>query len=100
MEEIVWIGTLVKEIYSQTKLMRSLMPGECAIYNRATICHLCSGPFARVNNWKVRDHDYFTGAFIEVAWNNCNKLRRHPKHLSIPFNNLAYNAHFVKTQLD
>ncbi|KAJ8871800.1 hypothetical protein PR048_028140 [Dryococelus australis] len=97
MEEIVWIGTLVKGIYSLSKPMQLLMSSEWAGYNRTTTCYLCTGTFTR-DNWKVHDHDHFTGAFIKAACNYCNKVRHHPKHLPNMFHNMAYDTTFIITQ--
>ena len=69
----------------------------------ADICHICEEPFDDLsfNLQKVRDHDHFTGKPLGAAHNQCNRLRRSPKKLTVYVHNLAgYDSHFILHNFD
>ena len=70
---------------------------QCA---KETKCWICNRKFVHdVENYKVRDHCYFTGRFRGAVHKKCNLLYRKPNNFTpVVFHNLSgYNSHlFVK----
>ena len=68
-------------------------------FNEATTCWICNRQFdGDVENYKVRDHCYFTGRFQGAAHNTYNLKYKKPNFTHVVFHNLSgYDSHlFVK----
>ena len=69
---------------------------EMSEFTSTTQCYLCNNSF---DNDKVRDHDHFSGQFLDAACNECNLARRHSSKspiLPIVFHNLrGYDMHHI-----
>ena len=79
------------------KPMEPLTETEQNEYSNAATCYLCKQGFS-VNNYKVCDHDHFSGKYRGPACNNCNLQYTTPQFIPVYFHNLSgYDAHlFVK----
>ena len=96
---IDYIEMKVKSLYSlyPEKPMVPLTEVMQNEYEEASSCHICMKPF---DNWKVRDHCYYTGLYRGAAHTNCNLKFKIPKHIPIVFHNLSgYDAHLFIRQL-
>ncbi|XP_063243245.1 uncharacterized protein LOC134542708 [Bacillus rossius redtenbacheri] len=98
MEDIVEIGNKVKDIYATSIPMTPLTRTQYITFNHAAQCCYCYKPFT-ASNYRVKDHDHFTGNYIGPSCNGCNMLRRRPKKLVVFFHNLGYDQHFIVKQL-
>ena len=68
-------------------------------FKRATVCHICEGPFGKTEDEaKVRDHCHLTGKYRGAAHNQCNLNFKLPKFYPVIFHNLSgYDTHmFIK----
>ncbi len=79
------------------KSMNPLTEHELKSYNEATNCYLCNKCFT-AKNYKVRDHNHFTGKYRGAAHTDCNLQFQSPKFIPVYFHNLSgYDSHlFVK----
>jgi hypothetical protein len=79
------------------KPMELLTAEEQKKSDSAENCYLCNKTFTQ-KNYKVRDHDHFTGKYRGPACNNCNLKYTTPDFIPVYFHNLSgYDAHlFVK----
>ena len=64
-------------------------PREWQMYQKATVCHICSLKFqdGSRNYRKVLDHDHVTGKIVGAAHSLCNLTRTGPFHTPIFFRN-------------
>ena len=88
----------VKSIYKDHPSKKMIFTKEeNAIYKKSESCWMCGGGFSE-KDWKVRDHNHYTGEFRGAAHNSCNIKYRRPKFTPVIFHNLAgYDAHlFIK----
>ena len=61
-------------------------------FSLKTRCYLCK----QSSNRLVRDHDHFTGQYIDAACNKCNLARRVKPSLAVVFHNLkGYDLHHI-----
>ncbi|XP_063219332.1 uncharacterized protein LOC134529321 isoform X1 [Bacillus rossius redtenbacheri] len=97
-ETIVEIGNQVKDIYETSLPMTTLTAQEYASIAAAHQCCYCNAVFT-MGNYKVRDHDHFSGKYLGDACNSCNLLRRRPKKLVVYFHNLAHDEKFIIKKL-
>ncbi|XP_063218528.1 uncharacterized protein LOC134528792 [Bacillus rossius redtenbacheri] len=97
-EDIVDIGNRVKEIYQTSLPMTPLTAQEYARFAAAQQCCYCNTVFT-MENYKVKDHDHFSGKYLGAACNSCNLLRRRPKKLVVYFHNLSYDEKFIIKKL-
>ena len=58
---------------------------ECE-HKLAKECYICNQEFTP-DDWKVRDHDHFTGLYRGPAHNTCNLRKRKRKHIPLLFHN-------------
>ena len=59
-------------------------------------CYICNQEFTP-DDWKVRDHNHFTGEYRGPADNSCNLRRQKRKHIPVPFHNSKYDLNlFVR----
>ena len=69
-------------------------------YSNATRCHICEGEFIPgSDDYKVFDHDRFTGKYRGAAHKSCKSLFGMPKYIPVVVHNLSgYDAHlFLKS---
>ena len=88
----------VKSIYKDHPPKKMIFTkAENANYKKSESCWMCGGGFSE-KDWKVRDHNHYTGEFRGAAHNSCNIKYRRPKFTPVIFHNLAgYDAHlFIK----
>ncbi|XP_063241118.1 uncharacterized protein LOC134541533 [Bacillus rossius redtenbacheri] len=97
-ETIVEIGNKVKDIYETSLPMSTLTAQEYVSFAAAYQFCYCNTVFT-ADNYKVKDHDHFSGKYLGAACNSCNLLRRRPKKLVVYFHNLAYDEKFIIKQL-
>jgi hypothetical protein len=69
-------------------------------YEINDVCHICEKVIDKNDekNYKVRDHDHFTGKFIGAAHNSCNLKRNITKNYNVPVvfhNSKGYDTHFI-----
>ncbi|XP_064620678.1 uncharacterized protein LOC135483596 [Lineus longissimus] len=85
------------KILFNPKPMDALTQQQQTTYNFARNCYLCDKMFT-AQNFKVRDHNHFTGEYRGAVHRNCNLLFNSPKFIPVYFHNLSgYDAHlFVK----
>jgi hypothetical protein len=63
-------------------------------------CYMCKKPFTN-GNFKVRDHDHFTGNFRGAACNLCNMKNRKQYKIIVVFHNFrGYDEHFLIDKLN
>ncbi|XP_063219584.1 uncharacterized protein LOC134529430 [Bacillus rossius redtenbacheri] len=96
-ETIVVIGNKVKDIYETSLPMSTLTAQEYVSFVAAQQCCYCNMVFT-ADNYKVKDHDHFSGKYLGATCNSCNLLRRRPKKLVVYFHNLAYDEKFIIKQ--
>ena len=68
-------------------------------YERMDVCHICE---ETINNddFKVKDHNHFTGEFVGAAHQSCNLKFKEPSFIPVVFHNLSgYDAHLFIKQL-
>ena len=93
-----WREPLMK-IVCQDLGMR-LSPTEYERHEASTECYLCHKGFEG-RNYKVRDHDHFTGKYQGPACNKCNLERRISKAIPVFFHNLkGYDGHLILKTLE
>ena len=88
----------MKQWYDENAKHPMIPPSDDVLhqYYRTKSCYLCKGSFS-TTNYKVKDHDHFTGAFLGAACNKCNLSRRIRKPaLPVVFHNLrGYDMHHI-----
>jgi DNA polymerase type B, organellar and viral/Recombination endonuclease VII len=68
-------------------------------YHTANSCYLCDEPFTKTN-YKVRDHDHYTGQYRGAAHRNCNLNYKIRSFVPVVLHNMAkYDAHFFVKHL-
>lgn len=95
LQEKLWIKKYLHEKNPMTKLTNA----QELLYNNSEKCYMCDKAFT-VDDYKVRDHDHFSGLFVGPAHNSCNLRRRKQKHLKIYLHNGAkYDFKFLVKSL-
>ena len=56
----------------------------------ATSCYLCNEEFPETDK-KVIDHNHFSGQYLGIAHNNCNRQRRTKPEMVVVFHNANYD---------
>ena len=61
-------------------------------------CYICNHVFTP-DDWKVRDHNHFTGEYKGAAHNSCNLQKRKRKHIPVLFHNSNYDLNLFVREL-
>jgi len=70
-----------------------------AAFNSATSCYICKRCFTE-KNFKVRDHNHYTGSYRGAAHNRCNlNFKQKLKILLFFHNGQNYDNHFIRKEL-
>lgn len=85
------------KILNISKEMTPLNSEEQSSFNSAAVCYICKKKFCS-SDYKVYDHDHFTGKYRGPAHNSCNLNNRKCNFIPIIFHNLSgYDCHlFIK----
>ena len=82
--------------------MIPLTYGENKSYKEQEACHICKEKLCMDKddeNYKVKEHCYYTGKSRGPAHNKCNLNYKVPKDIPIIIHSGSYDTHFVINQL-
>ena len=81
----------------------NMSEGEKKSHNQAKTCYLCNQKFTKLQGqFKVKDHDHFTGMYRGAAHDSCNlKLRNNLYKIPVIFHNMTgYDSHLFVKKID
>jgi len=69
-KQLITDGESIKDLVFNTKKDILMTKKDQAAFDSAKVCHICRKDLN--GDWKVRDHDHFTGRYRGAAHELCN----------------------------
>lgn len=84
----------------EDKVMKKLTCEQWILFDKSIICPDCKQSYTDLN-YKVRDHDHFSGEFRGPLCNQCNLAKKKGRFIPVFFHNLkGYDSHLILSSIN